>query len=201
MIRPLTYNAIVFLYRQMGERMWRFSVAGQLVLLGGVFTFAACDARAQVAFRSSALPVYNNRVYTFRVKIPPGVTYSRTEPPAPDHGFSVKRTGTKKLWVDASYSDTASTADALRTETEGCLMDEQQPARLGAALATFVHFHCPANGYHEAYEERLVLTVRSGPGRAPICYQIGLRTASQASDSLDVDLFKKLIVGFQMNGR
>ena len=138
---------------------------------------------------------------SFKQRFHPGVTYSRTEPPAPDHGFSVRLTGAKKLWADASYSNAASTTDALRTETEDRHVEEQHPARLGAAPAAFIPFHCPANMYHEACEERLILTEQRRTGRAPICYWVAMRTALHESNSRDVALFQKLATGFQRNVR
>lgn len=59
-------------------------------------------------------------------------------------------------------------------------------------------FSCPASSGERAYRERLILTVVHWPGRAPICFQIGVR-ASQANVSHKADvLFDRLVAGFRI---
>ncbi len=180
--------------------MRRLTVAGFWLLQFGLCNYVfRCEA--QVFVSSSNHPVYVNRVYGFQVRLPSELNYRRTTPPNPDHGFTVQRPDSEKLWVDASYTDATSTKEEVTKQTEDCSVEERRQVTLGGMVATSLHFHCPANAYHEAYEERIVLTVRIVADRSPVRYQICLRTASGLIDTEGVNLFNKIVQGFRMTAR
>jgi hypothetical protein len=158
-------------------------------------TFPSSNAVAQVSLKSSDQPLYENHAYGFRVKLPPGVTYTRTLPPNPDHGFGVSLLDRGKLWVDASYTDSSSTDEEAKTQSAVCRVEETRPTGLGSRPAVALRFSCPASADGEAYWELLVLTVYQEGNRSRVDYQIGMRTDVRGL-SQNRELFDKLVTGF-----
>jgi hypothetical protein len=163
----------------------------------GIWMVAPYLAYSQTSIASSARPLYVNRAYDFSVFVPPGVTYTRTLPPNPDHGLGITLRGQTKLWVDASYTDASSSDEEARKEAEGCRIQERRLETLGGMSAISLGFWCDATAYGGAYEERLVLSVHRGKDRSPICYQVGMRTGARRTTSQENDFFRKLVAGFK----
>jgi len=111
------------------------------------------------------------------------VTYTRTLPPNPDHGFGVILKSQAKLWVDSSYTDSSSTEEEADRQSAGCRVEERREAKLGSRAALVIYLSCPGNAYGEAYEEILVLTVYRERSRSPVDYQIGMRGKTPESIS------------------
>ncbi len=172
------------------QRFFLIAVSGVFL---GVCSQSVLDANAQATLESSAHPLYENRAYGFRVRLPRGVTYTRTVPPSPDHGIGITLQEQGRLWVDASYTDSLSTDDEATILSAGCRVQKRQPSMLGNQPALVLRFSCPANG--RAYEELLVLTVHKQGDRSLADYQIGLRT--DASGMLkNRRLFDEIVAGF-----
>ncbi len=146
---------------------------------------------------SSQHPLYVNRAYRFQVVLPPGVTYERSLPPNPDHGFGVDLPGGTRLWANASYTDSPSTEDEVSRQTDGCSVEEDRPATLGTRTARALRFSCPATSYGAAYRERLVLSVARLSGRSPICYQGAVRTSDAKMYPAASRLFDEVVAGFR----
>jgi hypothetical protein len=129
------------------------------------------------------------------VKLPPGVTYTRTLPPNPDHGFGIGLLGQGKLWVDASYTDSSSTTEEAKVQSAGCHIEEKRAAKLGNRPAVALRFSCPASADGAGYTELLVLTVYREGDRSPVDYQIGMRADARGL-SQNKELFEKIVAGF-----
>jgi hypothetical protein len=155
------------------------------------------DAAHAQTLSSSTHPIYRNRVYDFEVSVPPGVTYERTTPPAPDHGLLVTLNNQTQLWVDASYADSSSTEKEANRYIAGCRVEDKRSTLLGRLPAIMLRFSCDANAYSGAYREQLVLSVRLKKGRSPIRYQIVLRTNGATITPQEDELFRKLAAGFR----
>lgn len=164
----------------------------------GILSLPSMIAMAQSAVKSSEQPLYQNQPYGFRVKLPPGLTYTRTLPPNPDHGFGIELVGRGKLWVDASYTDSSSTSEEAKIQSAGCHTEETRATKLGNRPAMALRFSCPPSADGAGYIELLVLTVHREGDRSPVDYQIGMR-ADARSLSQNKELFEKIITGFSFD--
>lgn len=111
---------------------------------------------AQVSSSSNSEPLYTSRSFGFQVSLPPEVTYGKTVPPNPDHGFNVLLGENSTLWVDASYTDAGSTRREASVRARGCFVRSLEQAHLAERPALKERFSCPANMYGSGYEEVLV---------------------------------------------
>jgi len=172
--------------------------------LFGIAYLTSAVICSQTVFDSSTHPQYKNRVYEFEVELPPHLKYERTMPPNPDHGIGIDLSDSTKLWVDASYTDSSTAEEDMKTLTAGGQVTENKPALLGGKPAILAAFSCAADAYDKAYQERLVLSVRRKPNRSRTCFQIGIRTYIGSITAQENELFEKLIQGFRYtdnNGR
>lgn len=161
------------------------------------FVLFSCAVLAQTTVNSSVQLVYRNGAFGYVIKLPPGMTYSRSTPPNPDHGFGVSLEGNVKLWVDASYADSSSTENEVNTQSGGCRVENRGLSKLGGRAALSIRFACPANAYSGTYEEMLVLTILREPGRSPVDYQIGMRANTPEDLSRNMAVFGKIVAGFR----
>ncbi len=169
-----------------------FRVASAAVLF-------AVTGTAQVQVASSDKPLYVNGEYGFSVRIPPSLTYEKTVPPNPDHGFSIALPRQEKLWVDASATEDASVAHEAHRVEAGCRLRAKKPMLLSGRKATVLQVSCPATAYDVAYEERVLLADVLMPHRSPILYQVGLRTDKGRNSAAATRLFEQLIAGFRFS--
>lgn len=167
------------------------------VLASGLCVVQRCAAQVQVA--SSDKPLYQNGEYRFSVRVPPNLTYDRTAPPNPDHGFSIALPHEEKLWVDASLTEDASVAREVRRVQAGCRLEQKKPTVIDGRKAIALQVSCPATAYDTAYEERVLLAERALPHRSPILYQVGLRTDKGRNSAAATKLFEQLIAGFHFD--
>ena len=135
-----------------------------------------------------------------RLRFPFGAAYTRTMPPNPDHGLSITMNDQTRLWVDVSYTDSSSSEEEARKQIAGCRVEENRSTMLGRMPAILVRFSCGDNEDVSAYREQLVLSVRLGKNRSPICYQIGMKTNGATSTRQADELFKELVAGFRSPG-
>jgi hypothetical protein len=177
--------------------MQRYLLTIVIAMCLGVFWLSSSHAAAQANVKSSDQPLYKNHVYGFRVKLPSGVTYTRTLPPNPDHGFGIKLKAQGKLWADASYTDSSSTKQEAKMQSSGCNVEQRQPIKLDNRPAIALRFSCPAGADGDAYEELLVLTVYREGDRSPVDYQIGMRTSVPETLSQNREFFDKIVAGFR----
>lgn len=165
-------------------------------LLGpAVLLVALSAASAQVTISSTAQPTYRNRAYAYQVKLPPGVSYTRTSAPNPDHGFSVPLKEGAVLWVDATYTDFSSTGEEANSQSAGCEVHDRRQSRLGDREAVRIRFSCPANAYGPAYEEVLVVSLLRIGDRALTSYKVAMR-GKVLDSSDDMKLFDAIVAGF-----
>src|SRR5262245_11521111 len=108
-----------------------------------VLSGLVCMAWAQSTVSSSKQPFYRNHAYGYVLKLPPGVRYTKTVPPNPDHGVGISLEQNVELWVDASYTDSSSTEEEANLQTGGCKLVQQRQAKLGRQDALEVRFSCP----------------------------------------------------------
>ncbi|HXE62195.1 MAG TPA: hypothetical protein VN519_01570 [Bryobacteraceae bacterium] len=178
--------------------MWRHVLKRACEVITGIAVLTS-PGYSETAVSSSAHPLYRNRVYGFSVAIPPGVTYTRTQPPNPDHGLGITLKDQAKLWVDASSTESSSTGEEAEKQTVGCRVEEKKPAKLGRLSAVLVRFSCDATRYDPAYSEQLILSVDQGKDRAPTCFQIGVRRDGGRTTPQEDELFRKLVAGFSIS--
>lgn len=152
--------------------------------------------QSAIELHSSAHPVYRNRAYGYEVKLPPGLTFTRTSPPNPDHGIGIVAPDGRKLWVDASYTDASSTGEEADNLSKGCEVKQRDPATLGGESGIALRFYCAGNAYGEAYSEFLVLVVHSEGDRSAADYQIGVRANGDADSLAQIAVVRKLAAGF-----
>lgn len=175
--------------------MWRLLLTALGAALLGMCVTCSYAAPAQNSLDSSSHPLYTNRAYGFKVVLPPGLSYTRTVPPNPDHGLGIQIDHTK-FWVDASYTDSSSTEEEAKRRSQGCRIEEKRSALLGNRPGIAMRLSCGANAYTGAYEESLVLVVYKGKDRSPVDYQIGVRTDGPRITSQDERTLGKLEAGF-----
>lgn len=169
------------------------TLAGLLVCSGAVRPTAV-----RAAGQADRSVTYVNKVYSFKSKVPAAITFSRTHPPSPDHGIGIDLDAETHLWVTADYTESTSPEIESNRQAAGCRVARRGSTRLGGKPARQMWFSCPASSGEKAYRERLVLAVVRRPGRAPICFQIGVR-ASGANVSRKADvLFDRLAAGFRI---
>jgi hypothetical protein len=173
--------------------MRRFSLRVAFGVLLTVGLMTEFEAHGQTSVDSSKHAIYSNHVYDFQVAVPPGVTYTRTLPPNPDHGIGVESSDHNKLWVDASYTESSSTDEEASKQSADCNVEQQQMTSLGGMPALLIHFSCAASSAEKAYEEKLVLLVHRAEHRAPVCYEIGIRATERKISSRADELFEKLV--------
>jgi hypothetical protein len=176
--------------------MQRFTISIIFGLVLGLSPVTALELYGQTSVSSSKHPIYINHVYNFRVTVPPGVTYTRTLPPNPDHGIGIEMHDQTKLWVDASYTESSSIEEEISKESADCKVEQQQSISLGSMPAVQVNFSCTASSNEKAYEEKLVLLVHRSEHRSPVCYEIGMRATDGMISARADNLFNKLIVTF-----
>jgi len=176
--------------------VWRHipGIAGAAV----VFLCSLVCSSAQTAVSSSTEPVYRNGPYGYLLRLPPGVTYSRSVPPNPNHGIGLSLGDNKRLWVDASYTDSASTGDEAKLQTAGCQLEDRKSSPLGGHPAVVIRFSCPASPSGGSYYEVLILAVLRVGNRSPVDYQIGMRAGNRAALSRNMALFDKIVAGFSL---
>jgi len=165
----------------------------------GTGLLAALAAYGQTSLNSSANPVYANHVYGFQVTLPPGVTYTRTLPPNPDHGIGIALPDRTKVWVDASYTDSSSTEEEAGKQAADCRVEQKKETSLGSLSALLIRFSRHASADERAYEGQFVLSVYRSDHRAPVCYQIGIRATNGRISAQADDLFWKLVAGFSLS--
>ena len=175
--------------------MWRnFLVGGGLTLL-----WLTSGVWAQVSVKAIDRPVYTNRPYGYVVTVPRDLTYTRTSPPNPDHGFGVDLQGGNKLWVDASYTDSSSKEDEAVIITTGCRVGEKRTAVLGGRAALSIRFTCPAGKDGSAYTELVTFAVHSQGDRSSADYQVGLRVYGSDISFEEKMLFGKIVDAFHFD--
>jgi hypothetical protein len=162
----------------------------------GVGLLTAFAAYGQTSLSSSKYPTYVNRSYDFQVVLPPGLTYTHTVPPSPDHGIGIDLNDQTKIWLDASYTDSSTTDEEAGTVSADCKVKQRRRALLGSMPALVIRFSCAANGTEKPYEEQLILSIHRSAHRAPICYEIGIRATNARISAQAEDLFTKLVAGF-----
>ena len=178
--------------------MWSFVLRRMAEGAIGTAVLSLCLAYGQNTVSSSTHPLYRNRAFDFDVAVPPGVIYTRTLPPNPDHGLGITLKNRTKLWVDASYTDSSSTEQEAEKQIAGCRVEDKRPTTLGRMPAVLMRFSCAATPYDAAYSEELVLSVYQSQNRSPVCYQVGVRKDGGGTTSQEDDLFKKLVAGFSV---
>lgn len=166
-------------------------------ILASIVLELALPLCGQARVNSSTHPVYRNFSYGFEIALPPNLIYERTQPPNPDHGLGITVNDNTQVWVDSSYTDSASTQEELEKQVEGCQIKDKRSTMLGGIPAMLVHFSCPSTEYEKAYDEQLALAVRHKKKRSPISYQIGRRTTGVNTDSTGEELFQKLMMAFK----
>lgn len=164
-----------------------------VIMVGCSFVIAG----AKSAVESSSQAVYENHAYGYRVRLPPGVKYTHTAPPNPDHGLGMDLQGRGRLWVDASYTDSASTDEEVSLQTSGCHVEDRHATKLGGQPAIALRLSCPASSGSGAYQELLVLTVYREGDRSTVDYQVGLRVPDAEKFTEHRALFDKVLSGFQ----
>ncbi len=140
--------------------------------------------------------VYRNENYGYMVMVPPSVNIRRSAPPNPDHGFEVTSNVASKVWVDASYTDSATTSEEASRQTDGCHTHEMLPAILGGKDAIQLRFSCPSTPNESAYTQFLVLTVQKRGDRSPAMYEVGVRADSNSLPTRDIEIARRLVAGF-----
>jgi hypothetical protein len=160
------------------------------------FFWLTCIAGAQTSASSSDRPIYRNHPYGYVVKLPPGITYTRSIPPNPNHGFSVVLHSGDRLWVDASYTDSPSNEEESGVITSGCHLEDKRTTTLDRQAALALRFTCPATADQSAYTELLTFTVHRQGDRSPTDYQVGLRVYGASIPVMEKALFNGLIAGF-----
>jgi len=138
---------------------------------------------------------YRNSNYGFNVALSPREKLLRASEPSPNHGFGVDVPGAR-LWADASYTDSPSADEEIKSLTAGCAIRERKPTSLGSSSALAVRFSCPKSGDHEAYEEMLVVTVRRVGDRSPADYQVGMAAPDSQLISKYMSTFNSMVAGF-----
>jgi hypothetical protein len=142
----------------------------------------------QLTFKGS----YRNSTYGYSVALRPGTRGTRTEPPAPEHGFGItlnKRLG-DYLWVNAEY-------DVLALQTaEGAARHEMNsfssqykmsvlqdiPTALGGADARDVIL-ANGSGTGQFNYIHFLLAYRPVAGQPGIIYLVGLRQKARSSEA------------------
>lgn len=176
------------------QRCYQIIFLAGLLVCGGTASPTVIHA-APAAGRPET---YINKVYSFKSEVPATIAFSRTHPPSPDHGIGIDLDAKTHLWVTADYTESTLPEVESDRQTAGCRVARRGSTRLGGKPARQMWFSCPASSGEKAYRERLVLAVVRWPGRAPICFQIGVR-ASGANVSRKADvLFDRLVAGFRI---
>jgi hypothetical protein len=164
------------------------------VFLSSLTLYAALAAATQEAPRADA--IYRNENYGYEVTIPLSIKIRRSVPPNPDHGFEVISVSHAKLWVDASYTDSATNVEEAERQADGCHTSERRQTSLGGKPAIEIRFSCPGTANESAYTEFLAFTVQKQGDRANATYEVGVREDSGKLSSHDIELARKLISGF-----
>jgi hypothetical protein len=146
---------------------------------------------------STSEPLYISRSFGFQVALPPGLTYGKTAPPNPDHGFNVLLESNSMLWVDASYTDAGSTGREASVRARGCIVRSLERVHLAERPALKEYFSCPANIYGTGYEEVLMVAVVRSKDRSPVAYQVGMRASNDDVLVQNKALFEEVVKGFR----
>lgn len=146
--------------------------------------------------RAEAHAIYRNENYGYQVTIPLSIEIRRPVPPNPDHGFEVILSSHAKLWVDASYTDSATNLDEAEKQADGCHTGERRKTAIGGKPAIEIHFSCPGASNEPAYTEFLAFTVQKQGDRAPATYEVGVRQDSGKVSTGDIEIARKLVSGF-----
>ena len=174
----------------------------------GITLVAACllglavtrECRAQAAEPPARR--YENPEYLFSVRYPLGRPIERSSGPGPNHGFNVEVAPGTSAWVFAGYPESASTlAEAVAEQRDvfrACALTEQESGVLGSQPAAQLTFECPAKAPgHQPNTLKLLLTMRTPPGRSPVVYEVGLQHPKGSRSAPNAErVYRTLAEGF-----
>ena len=181
----------------MGNRMRHVILSAVTRLMIGLGALAVLVASGPMRVSSSSHPRYVNYSYGFEVTLPAGLTYLRTSPPNPDHGIDVALHEGNDVWVDATYTDAASTDEEARMHSPRCKLELWQEASLGGLPARLTQISCPAEYGEKAYQERSVLTVYANEDRGPARYAVAARATEGKISARAAELLNALVGSFR----
>jgi hypothetical protein len=164
------------------------------VFLSSLALYAALADATRGAPRADA--IYRSENYGYDVTIPISIKIRRAVPPNPDHGFEIISASPAKLWVDASYTESATNLEEAERQADGCHPIEKRQTSLGGKPAIEIRFSCPGTPSEPGYTEFLVLTVQKQGDRALSTYEVGVRADLGRLSRRDIELARKLVSGF-----
>jgi len=156
-------------------------------------------ASKRTALRSGE---YRNPDHGYGVRVPKGLRYEVSRPPAPNHGFTVSLPEGTLLWVDGSYTDDADLSAATDSEREvwrgSCREQANAPTVLGPLPARRITFSClDGSPGHPPTVVTVVLALLGRPGNGIAEYEFGFRSPMrQEPEDQAQRLLDQLIHGF-----
>lgn len=173
--------------------------AAQLALLLASAGVAPTWGSAQDQRRGVPRGDYRNVDYDYEVRLPAGTSYEMSAAPNPNHGFLIPLASGDTVWMNASYTDSATLRGAAAAERgyrPNCRETHRSNATLGGLHALELTFSCVPQSGGAKRTERVLMALRSPQRRGTIQYVVGVRTSVVGSSKAS-GTFRAVARGFR----